>query len=180
MTRICFVSYVSTGSYIVGCFPVVSFSSTDSFSFLPPIVPLSSLALTAGEILFHEKPPSDPTYSTQPRLEGSKATLAIFHAKIHLIKLGPPKRRPLAKKRKKKEMLGGDEILCINVTNSSKNGVLVTKNWQRSTPLMLLSRLSRGEIPNRPPRARYVYSDTSAKRKVRNLLPCHALSPDAV
>ena len=31
--------------YIVGCFPVVRSSSTNSFSFLPPIVPLSSLVL---------------------------------------------------------------------------------------------------------------------------------------
>ena len=45
MTRRCFVSYVSTVRYIVGCFPVVRSSSTNSFSFLPPIVPRSSLVL---------------------------------------------------------------------------------------------------------------------------------------
>ena len=45
MTRRCFVSYVSTVCYIVGCFPVVRSSSTNSFSFLPPIVPLSSPVL---------------------------------------------------------------------------------------------------------------------------------------
>ena len=43
--RRCFVSYVSTVRYIVGCFPVVRSSSTNSFSFLPPIIPLSSLVL---------------------------------------------------------------------------------------------------------------------------------------
>ena len=45
MTRKCFVSYVSTVRYIAGCFPVVRSPSTNSFSFLPPIVPLSSLVL---------------------------------------------------------------------------------------------------------------------------------------
>ena len=49
MTRRCFVSYVSTVRYIVGCFPVARSSSTNSFSFLPPIVPLSSLVLLQRE-----------------------------------------------------------------------------------------------------------------------------------
>ena len=37
-----FFSYVSTVSYIAGCFLIVRSLSTKSFSFFPPIVPLSS------------------------------------------------------------------------------------------------------------------------------------------